>query len=98
MAPRALARLGGGQHQVEAPSKSSGHPPRATTMSEIDALQQRAAENWLAKYRAKKAEPSVETGLEREKESELDRDSPAAHKIQKSRDLEHPGPEDDLEL
>ena len=91
--------------------REASEPPKATTpsqpdrpiprrsMDEIDAAQQQAAERWRDKYLARQAEPTPQTDLDHEKH--LDRDhpsSPAHRELQKRRELEHPGPEDDFEL
>ena len=63
-------------------------------MHEIDALQQRAAERWRDKQLARQAEPAPELSAADEKRLKTD----LSQEIQNRHDLEHPGPEDELEL
>ena len=75
------------------------NPSIPTTMADIDALQQQAAERWRDKHRARQYEQPVEPEPGLQHETDLDPTSPSPdQKLQKRLRLEHPGPEDDLEL
>ena len=69
-----------------------------SVMSEIDARQQRAAERWRDKQRAREAKKSKQISLDHEKDLPLDPDSPPHHERHQHPPLEHPGLEDDFEL
>jgi ATP-dependent exoDNAse (exonuclease V) alpha subunit len=73
--------------------------PTPMTMSNIDTLQQQAAERWREKHRTRQYEPSAkpEPSLPHEKDLDPTKASPDQN-LQKQLRLEHPDPEDDLEL
>ena len=91
---------------IQTPDVGMGEPPPhrkpkmtfPTSMSEIDALQQRAAERWRDKHLSREIEPSPQVDLHHEKELHPDLSDPSRPEHQKRHELEHPGPEDDLEL
>jgi ATP-dependent exoDNAse (exonuclease V) alpha subunit len=78
------------------------HPARQSrprsVMSEIDAMQQRAAERWRDKHRAREAKPSTQVSLDHEQDLPLDPNSPQHQEMHEHPPLEHPGPEEDFEL
>ena len=82
------------QQKAAKPTHPVGQPSRGSTMHEIDALQQRAAERWRDKQLARQAEPAPELSAADEKRLKTD----LSQEIQNRHDLEHPGPEDELEL
>ena len=90
---------------IDDPSRGPRESPRhrkpemtfPTSMSEMDALQQRAAERWRDKHLAEKIRPSDHIDLDREKESHPGFNSSSEREPQ-NHELEHRGLEDDLEL
>ena len=72
-------------------------PPRSY-MSEIDAAQQRAAERWRDKQLARESKLSEQASPEKEGDLHWDSNSSRRKELQKGRELEHPGPEEDFEI
>ena len=75
----------------------SDSPPRSA-MSEIDAMQQRGAERWREKQRAREAKQSQHLGLDHEKDLPLDSGPPSPEDLRQHPPLEYPGAEEDFEL
>lgn len=66
--------------------------------SDIDAMKQGAALKWRDKHLAGEYERTTEVRLHYDKELYLDPNSSLNEKLQKHHRLEHPRPEDDLQL
>jgi hypothetical protein len=69
-----------------------------TSMSEIDAVQQRAAERLRDKHFAPEVLPSHHIALEHENELDPGFGSPSSHEHQNRHELQQPSLEDDFEL
>jgi Ti-type conjugative transfer relaxase TraA len=67
-------------------------------LSDIDAIQQRAAERWFARQHAQKSEPSAESHASPLHGVEPEHDDSADPRHQKHRNQLYRGPEDDLEI
>jgi len=92
----------GNERHTSRPANSvlaSRSQPTPMTMADIDAVQRQAAERWRDKHRARQYEPSAEPGPSLHHEKDLDATtSTPDQRLQRQLRLEHPGPEDNLEL
>ena len=86
------------RRKAATPSRPNHHRPQRSMMSEIDARQQRAAERWREKQRAREANKSEQMGLDHEKDLPLDPGSSSHPEMHQHPPIEHPGLDDDFEL